>query len=164
MATSLTLIVTIKLTNRNANNKCYRPQHARKISEKGLKIKSVKVVEGKRATRLSLLRASTGRIWGKGEEPLWSRLIPVFIGPAREGKPLLHTGWVSSHGERKGCVHNRQGQYMRHITRQAELQPFASTSFSSHLCLLRRAKTFKSTLHIQTVFDFTLMMVMMSQI
>lgn len=62
LATSLTLIATIKLTNRNANNKWYRPQHARKISEKGRKIKSVKVVEGKRATRLSLLWASTGRI------------------------------------------------------------------------------------------------------
>lgn len=29
--------------------------------------------------------------WGLGEEPPRSRLIPVFIGAAAEGKPSLHT-------------------------------------------------------------------------
>lgn len=110
MATSLTLIATIKLANRNANNKWYGPQHARKISEKGTEDKDwasrwKSVVEGKRATRLSV---SVG-FHGEDMRKRWSCLIPVFIGPAHEGKPLLHTGWVSSHGEKKGCAHKQTG-------------------------------------------------------
>lgn len=79
MATSLTLIATIKLANRNANNKWYGPQHARKISEKGTEDKDwasrwKSVVEGKRATRLSV---SVG-FHGEDMRKRWRAALIVF--------------------------------------------------------------------------------------
>lgn len=106
MAASLTLIATIKPANRNANNKWCGPPKCPRDKWKERKIKTERV--GRRE-RLNWRWVSAGLPQGdvrKGEEPLWSCLIPVFIGPATEGS-LCYTQ-AENHHTRRGTLCTQQ--------------------------------------------------------
>lgn len=88
----------------------------------------------------------------EGEEPLWSCLIPVFIGPATE-RSLCYTQAENHHMGRERLCTQQTGtvneKYYERLSCNHSLH--ISTSLHPPLCLLLLLeKLFKETFHIQT--------------